>query len=60
MGAVTDGQYPSRTCDLGRETRSIIEAIAERHPEANPTLIADAYEAFEREADRGQSMSNHE
>jgi hypothetical protein len=51
MLAVTQGQTPSRTCDLGPETRSIIEAIAERHPEANPDLIADAYDAFGREAD---------
>jgi hypothetical protein len=54
MGAVIEGQTPSRTCDLGRETRSIIEAIAERHPEANPVLIAEAYDAFEREADGGR------
>jgi hypothetical protein len=50
MSAVIDGKAPSRTCDLGPETRSVIEAIAERHPEANPTLIADAYDSFDREA----------
>jgi hypothetical protein len=51
--AVTEGRSPARTCDLGSEPRSIIEAIAERHPEANPDLIADAYDAFDREADGG-------
>jgi|GEM_PF-3875844 len=51
LRAVTEGQSPSSTCNLGSETRSIIEAIAERHPEANPDLIADAYDAFDREAD---------
>jgi hypothetical protein len=51
--AVTEGQTPSRTRDLGSETRSISEAIAERHPEANPDLIADAYDAFDREVDGG-------
>jgi len=53
MRAITEGQTPSRTCDLGPETRSIIEMIAERHPEANPDLIADAYDAFKREVDGG-------
>jgi hypothetical protein len=50
MRAVTEGQTPSRSCDLGRHTRSIIETIADRHPEANPDWIADAYDAFDREA----------
>jgi hypothetical protein len=50
MLAITEGKMPSRTCDLGFETRAIIEVIAERHPEANPDLIADAYDAFDREA----------
>jgi hypothetical protein len=53
MRAVTKGQTPSRTCDLGPEIRSIIETIADRHPEANPDLIADAYDAFDREAGGG-------
>jgi hypothetical protein len=53
MDAVIDGQSPARTCDLGPETRSIIEAIADWHPEADPTLIADAYDAFDREASDG-------
>jgi hypothetical protein len=48
--AVTEGQKPSRTFNLGTRTRLIIESIAERHPEANPDLIADAYDAFDREA----------
>jgi hypothetical protein len=50
MCAVTEGQTPSRSCNLGRHARSIIETIADRHPEANPDLIADAYDAFDREA----------
>jgi hypothetical protein len=54
MRAVVDGQLPSRTCDLGHDTRAIIQAIAEHHPEANPNLIADAFDAFEREPDEGE------
>ena len=60
MRAVIEGQRPSRSCDLGLETRSIIEAIAERHPEANPNLIADAYDAFDRESPEGQSNNSRE
>jgi hypothetical protein len=50
LQAVAEGQNPSRSCDFGHETRSIIQTIAERHPEANPDLIADAYDAFNRES----------
>jgi hypothetical protein len=50
--AVTEGQTPSPTCDLAPETRSVIEAIAEWHPEASSDLINGAYDAFERESDR--------
>jgi hypothetical protein len=57
LRAVTEGQTPSRTGHLGYETRSIIEAIAERHPEANPDLIGDAYDAFNRESDGGRRAS---
>jgi hypothetical protein len=53
LGAGVDGQHPSRSCDLGREARSIIEDIAERHPEANPDSIADAYDAIDRETNSG-------
>lgn len=50
MLTVTEGRTPSRTGDLGSESRMVIEAIAQRHPEANPDLIADAYDAFDRDA----------
>ena len=53
LRAITEGQFPSHTCGLGYATRAIINEIADRHPEANPDLIADAYDAFEREADGG-------
>ena len=53
LRAITEGQFPSRICDLGHDTRAIINEIADRHPEANPDLIADAYDAYEREADGG-------
>jgi hypothetical protein len=45
LRAVTEGQFPSGASDLGDETRSVIEA--------NTVVIADAYDAFEREADGG-------
>ena len=51
ISAVTDGELPSHSCDLTPSTRAVIQEIAERHPEANPLLIADAYDAFERDHD---------
>jgi hypothetical protein len=48
MRAITNGEIPSRSCDLDHTTRSLIELIADRHPEANPDLIGDAFEAFDR------------
>ena len=52
--AVTEGQSPSRTCDLAVETRLAIEAIADRHPEASPHLIVEAYDAFDRARSGGE------
>jgi hypothetical protein len=51
--AVTDGQFPSRTCDLGPTVRKVIETIAWQHPEANPELVADAFDAFDGDEDAG-------
>jgi hypothetical protein len=42
LGSSTVNRLPSGACDLGPKSRAIIESIAERHPEANPDLIADA------------------
>lgn len=52
LDAVTEGKFPSGSCDLTAQTRAIIHAIADRHPEANPTLIADAYDAFDRASEQ--------
>jgi hypothetical protein len=46
---VTEGQFPSRTCGLGAETQGVLRVIAHQHPEAVPSLIADAYDAFDRD-----------
>lgn len=54
LGALTNGERPSQQCELGPATRAIIEEIAARHPEANPLLVADAYDAFDRDHDEGQ------
>jgi hypothetical protein len=51
IGALVDGVRPSRSCDLSVETRAVIDEIAARHPEANPLLVADAYDAFDRDQD---------
>lgn len=49
LGAVVDGRFPPATCDLGPQSSAVIRSIAERHPEADPDLIADAYDAFDSE-----------
>ena len=49
LRAITAGQIPARTGDLGARTWSAIEAVAREHPDASVRLIADAYDTFERE-----------
>ena len=49
LRAITKGEMPSRTMDLGISTCAAIEAIACAHPEAAIELIADAFDIFEQE-----------
>ena len=49
MSAITEGRFTSRAADFSLQTRSVLLAIAYHHPEASPNLIADAYDAFDRE-----------
>jgi hypothetical protein len=47
--AIAHGLRPSRWIGLGDQTCTAIEAIAQDHPDATVALIADAYDAFDRE-----------
>jgi hypothetical protein len=40
---------PPGNVGLGPDTLSVINLIADQHPEADVELIADAYAAYERE-----------
>ena len=50
LSAITEGRILPRIGELGPETRSVIHAIAQHHPEATCNLITDAYDAFYRES----------
>ena len=49
LQAIIEGRMPPRYCRFGPLTWSAIEAIAQDHPEASASLIADAYDIFRRE-----------
>ena len=47
--ALTDGQPSPRRSSLGAQTRAVIDAVAQDHPDATVRLIYDAYDCFHRE-----------
>ncbi|RZT26227.1 hypothetical protein EV589_1982 [Mycobacterium sp. BK558] len=49
--AITEGRKPSRAVGLSEYTWSVIDTVADAHPDATPALISDAYDSFERDCD---------
>mgnify|MGYP007064619777 CR=1 FL=1 len=45
--ALTEGRLPLRDNVFGSRTRDALQRIVHQHPEASPTLVADAYDAFD-------------
>ena len=51
LHAITEGRKPYRTASLSDDTWRLIDAVADAHPDATPTLISDAYDSYERDCD---------
>ena len=51
--ALIRGRVASGHAGLGPSTLAAINAVALEHPDAEPELIADAYDVFEREHGAG-------
>ena len=47
--ALTRGRVTPAHSGLGPSTRAAIDVVAVEHPDADADLIADAYDAFDRE-----------
>ncbi|OFJ50321.1 hypothetical protein [Mycolicibacterium grossiae] len=45
--ALTEGRLPLHDSAFGSRTRDALQRIVHQHPEASPTLVADAYDAFD-------------
>ncbi|KGI69293.1 hypothetical protein MJO55_19740 [Mycolicibacterium rufum] len=51
LDAITEGRKPYRTANLSDDTWRLIDAVADAHPDATPTLISDAYDSYEQDCD---------
>ena len=51
--ALTRGRLASSSAGLGPNTLAAINVVAREHPYAEAELVADAYDAFEREHGSG-------
>jgi hypothetical protein len=56
--ALTRGRLTSSPCGLGPATLEAIDVVAIEHPDAEAALIAEAYDAFEREHGQSETVTN--